>query len=131
MSPVTREQANKWQRVWYARNRLKERSRLRERHKKQRKQAIQNLGGCCSQCGDSREDVLQFDHIVPVGQGREKKATHREVLQCSDPSEVFQLLCANCHVLKTRSNREYGGKVHTINGLEEQECAEDSQLVLF
>jgi 5-methylcytosine-specific restriction endonuclease McrA len=73
-----------------------------------RRKAIAKLGGRCS-CGYDDERALVFDHIKPVRRGlhgisRSKESgqdTHRAVLK---GSKAYQLLCANCHMIKTRSD---------------------------
>lgn len=74
-----------------------------------RQAAIQKMGGQCAACGMDYWEVLQFDHIAPIGNDRERDA-YKTVLRMDDPHEIFQLLCANCHVLKTRLNNEYRSK---------------------
>lgn len=120
-----------YNRMYYAKNRSRILSGQIVYKRKNRAKAIELLGGCCSECGDSRTDVLQFDHIEPVGQNRPTRDTYDEVLKCVDPSEVFQLLCANCHVLKTRNSGEYRGRGNILNSETREDRAEDSQLVLF
>lgn len=120
-----------YMRGYYVRNRSRILSGNILRARKNRAKAINILGGCCSECGDSRPDVLQFDHIKPVGQDRRTREAYVEVLKCADPTSTFQLLCANCHVLKTRSRGEYTGRGNLVNSETEEDRAEDSQLVLF
>jgi 5-methylcytosine-specific restriction endonuclease McrA len=78
--------------------------------------AIAALGGKCERCGIDKPAVLQFDHRVPIGSkyrysmSKNKGAsdgTAREILQAAQPLERFALLCANCHMEKTRSNGDY------------------------
>ena len=80
--------------------------RLRQRFK-----AIEVLGKVCKVCGMDDSDVLEFDHIEPIlrrTSGIRSKESSYEILRHEDPQAVFQLLCANCHAKKTRSNSEYG-----------------------
>jgi hypothetical protein len=82
--------------------------------------AIAALGGRCEACGIEDPEVLQFDHRIPVGSKarrglREKAASHgtvREVLAMAQPADQFSLLCANCHVKKTRANGDYLATPH-------------------
>lgn len=67
------------------------------------------MGGCCCRCGFSDERALQFDHIVPVGgkkRGRRKKdrTNYLAILRDGVARAGFQLLCANCHSIKTVEN---------------------------
>lgn len=63
------------------------------------------LGGQCSWCSEADYRVLQFDHVENDG-GQHRKALKRNT-SVSDLRKYMreggkiQLLCANCHVLKT------------------------------
>lgn len=83
----------------------------RRYRKKQRESAIQILGGACKVCGMDDQDVLEFDHILPLlrrSSGHKIRDVYKEVLRHPSPQDDFQLLCANCHTKKTRMNNEYG-----------------------
>lgn len=81
---------------------------------RRRRAVLEMLGGKCRACGEDEEIVLQIDHINPIRRGG------RAILSGSNtigrllsgslaPSEV-QILCANCHVRKTKkenSRRKY------------------------
>ena len=83
-----------------------------------RAMAIAKMGGKCMHCGFDDARALQFDHIIPVlrrlnGVSRNRAGSHdsyKEVLDMPRPAEKFQLLCANCHVIKTKENGEYAGR---------------------
>jgi 5-methylcytosine-specific restriction endonuclease McrA len=61
------------------------------------------LGSKCAECGISDERVLQVDHIVPLAFSGERRGnTLNDVLACG--GNGFQLLCANCHVVKTKED---------------------------
>ena len=60
------------------------------------------MGGCCAKCGTTDLRILQFDHIDPS-----TKLYAISAMRCAD-TETFlaevqkcQLLCANCHQIKT------------------------------
>lgn len=79
--------------------------------KRQRDKAINILGGVCMVCGMDDHDVLEFDHIEPLLRrtiGHKVRDVYKEVIKHKDPTQDFQLLCANCHTKKTRMNNEYG-----------------------
>jgi 5-methylcytosine-specific restriction endonuclease McrA len=79
----------------------------REWRRQQRLDAIRSLGGACVHCGITDERVLQIDHIVPIGDRKNRpKSVAAEMAKAKDLSN-YQLLCANCHVIKTRENGEY------------------------
>lgn len=84
---------------------------------KLRGQAINALGGCCKKCGFDDFRVLEFDHIVPVrwrtnnlvrmnGQHNTNEI-NRMIREGEDPRSVYQVLCANCHRIKTLENRAH------------------------
>ena len=84
---------------------------------KLRGQAMDALGGCCKSCGFDDHRVLEFDHIVPVlWRTNELKRMNRQhntneinrmARNGEDPRTVYQLLCANCHRIKTLENRAH------------------------
>lgn len=82
----------------------KEKEAENERHKKlykcRREEAIEALGGKCSQCGSSNK--LEFDHIDPIIKTYHIHAVimysqelwEKELKKC-------QLLCISCHAKKS------------------------------
>ena len=87
---------------------------------KRRLDAIASLGGLCCSCGNDNPIVLEFDHIVPIqwrtnslikANGQHNVNTiNAMVNNGEDPTEMYQLLCANCHKLKTHTNQDYIAK---------------------
>jgi 5-methylcytosine-specific restriction endonuclease McrA len=81
-----------------------------------RAKAIKAMGGRCVRCGFSDARALQFDHIKPIRRGLtgiSKKAhadmaTYRAVLK---GKTGIQLLCANCHAIKTRCEDDADGSL--------------------
>lgn len=75
---------------------------------KLRNQAIEFLGGCCTDCGNDDPLVLQLDHKHGDGWRDRGVDHHRDgpAVAMSEP-ERFELRCANCHIKKTRVNGEY------------------------
>ena len=71
---------------------------------------INMLGGKCSNCGNDDVRVLQIDHkhndgkeLKRGGRIRGLDAKHyRAIIRGDDPLDRYQLLCANCHSLKTQ-----------------------------
>lgn len=71
-------------------------------------EVIRLLGAKCSVCSDSRREVLQIDHIN--GGGRVERAKTgimtsyrviRNALRAGESVPEWQVLCANCHAIKT------------------------------
>ena len=85
---------------------------------KLRRQAIAAMGGCCEECGFADQRALQFDHRTPIRRGRNglhKSAhtsdkVHRAIMR--GQRENLQLLCANCHQIKTRRDEDSGLSVN-------------------
>lgn len=69
--------------------------------------AIAFLGGVCVRCGIDDERVLQFDHIDGSGRYEKKRSDTWYLSVVRDDRKDLQLLCANCHVIKTRESGEY------------------------
>lgn len=82
---------------------------MRNRRKARRAKFIDLLGGKCIQCGS--KDNLQFDHVNP-------KKKEFDLNQIKDGNEAViakelkkcVLLCSNCHLEKTKSNKEHVNK---------------------
>jgi 5-methylcytosine-specific restriction endonuclease McrA len=85
---------------------------MRQYRNKSREQVIQALGGKCSVCGFSDIRALQIDHRIPVRQGGHKrkvitrKRFHEMLAEIETGQHNYQVLCANCHCIKTRTNGE-------------------------
>jgi 5-methylcytosine-specific restriction endonuclease McrA len=77
---------------------------------RQRDKAIRRMGGCCQICGFSDPRALQFDHITPIKRGkstgikRNAAASDYSYTQILRGAKGYQLLCANCHAIKTRTD---------------------------
>ena len=113
-----REQIRQLAKEWYYRNREKECNRASEYRQKIRSEIILLLGGKCSNlnclvpngCSDSR--CLQIDHIKGGGTKERKKYGGPSILyriilkEIQLGSKDYQLLCANCNVIKRRINKE-------------------------
>lgn len=76
-----------------------------------RKETLDMLGGKCIQCGFADYRALQVDHINGGGhaerklQGYDVNIVFRNV---RDNRDKYQLLCANCNVIKRIINKEHG-----------------------
>ena len=87
---------------------------------KRRLDAILALGGSCSSCKIDNPIVLEFDHIRPIQwrtnnivklNGQHNVNTiNAMVTKGQNPHGMYQLLCANCHKIKTHNNKDYIAK---------------------
>ncbi len=80
-----------------------------------RAEIVAFFGGCCAHCGFADPRALQMDHINGGGTADRKtnrlSLHYRWKLVTEQPvatRERFQLLCANCNVIKRHDRREYG-----------------------
>jgi hypothetical protein len=91
----------------------------RSRHKL-RAMAITIMGGCCSRpgCGFDDPRALQFDHVKAVrrrlnGGSNSAKSSdqlYRAIIR--GERDGLQLLCANCHAIKTREEDNADGTLN-------------------
>jgi hypothetical protein len=77
-------------------------SAKRERQQALRRAAVAYLGGYCARCGMTDYRVLQIDHVDGGGSEEYRRigqhGVQRRILR---GAAGYQLLCANCHMLKT------------------------------
>ncbi len=64
--------------------------------------AVLALGGKCCRCGCDDIRCLEIDHIIPVRGDRSIYGVklYRSIVT-GDSTENLQVLCANCHAIKT------------------------------
>jgi hypothetical protein len=65
-----------------------------------RERVIDAIGGKCVTCGITDKRILDFDHIEPRFRTGHRKSARNEFEVRNHPKR-FQLLCGNCHWLKT------------------------------
>ncbi len=108
-SPITLTMPNKdlekrrtYQRIWQ-----------RNKDAENRKNSLTILGGKCVLCGNSDYRVLQIDHIKPIRRSktnpfaREGGTRIRQMIANGTRSkDNLQILCANCHQIKTFSEED-------------------------
>ena len=78
----------------------------REYRKKLRLEIIEKLGGICVVCGQDKEPYLQIDHVCNDGNAHRKQVgqegVYNDIKRQGFPKDKYQILCANCHLAKTR-----------------------------
>lgn len=74
----------------------------RARYVRMRIEALALFGSACKECGYADARALQFDHISGGGGVERAKSSSETMLRriMSEPKR-FQLLCANCHHIKS------------------------------
>ena len=82
--------------------------KTREGGKVGRLAAIQKLGGKCVKCGFADERALQFDHVNAADRKSQLHGSQLYRAIVRGGKHGVQLLCANCHSIKTKVNGEYG-----------------------
>jgi len=112
-NPETRKaQLRKWKVNRNPEQRAKDNAAYRQCWANIRQQAIDMLGGKCVKCGyDANIYALQIDHIHGDGAKHRKEANYssyglyKSVAQ-NGAQGKYQLLCANCNVIKKHQNGE-------------------------
>ena len=87
-----------------------------------RHMAIEQLGGACVRCGISDARVLEFDHIAPLFRrtsGHKSRSQDAEIKRIAMGGDAtgLQLLCCNCHRIKTRDGGEFKMKAGHANAM--------------
>jgi hypothetical protein len=104
----TKEAHRDYVREWYKKLRLKNPNWSIERNARQRAEIIYRLGGRCANCGIEDPRVLEAHHINNDGyldRGKNSGNAAGKLLSLIRKApERFQLLCANCHKIKTWEN---------------------------
>lgn len=83
----------------------KARQYAREKYQRYRNKAFELLGGKCVMCGEKDFVVLQLDHKIPILRNYRGDSGWRhfpKIIRNVLEREIYQLLCANCHVRKTK-----------------------------
>lgn len=108
------QKANPEKRKMYAdRHKESHLSYGRRRHIKQRLESIKLLGDACMHCNNVDIRVLQIDHIKGDGYLERTSSCGRSgsfytnLLKDPEAFSKYQLLCANCHVIKTIENKDH------------------------
>lgn len=109
------------QQKYVAENKKEVSERFKRSREYWRNAAITKLGGACVRCGFLDRRALQFDHIKGGGAKDRKTNRHNgtasytfyKLVATTDQSQKFQLLCANCNLIKAHETGEF--KRGTVN----------------
>ena len=82
------------------------------------------LGNKCTSCGYADERALCLDHVRGDGhhENRSSRSRYRRAISLGIPSDRYQLLCANCNLIKAKENGELA------RAYEEPELEQEHQL---
>lgn len=118
---VKEERKRRWQRQklktdWLKKHNEDSRIRSIEKRKRYRLRLINILGNICnckdkdcwcgSECDITNKIILMFDHPNGDGNKDKIKVLTNYVLHPDLAKEKLQLLCANCHLFKTKKFKE-------------------------
>lgn len=96
---------------YYDNNKAAIQARRKPYRDAQRCKAIEHLGGKCLGCGFDDFRALQIDHINGGGNQERKQLscgpTGYYKLVIEDTTGKYQLLCANCNMIKRIENGEH------------------------
>jgi len=92
-----------------------------KKYERERRWMVSIMGGKCKHCGNGDWRALQFDHVDAKPKGRNchsgAKSNNRNSVdelrkraREGTLSEVYQLLCANCHAIKTYESGDHKRK---------------------
>lgn len=85
-----------FQRLWQAKQRARYKATV-----------VDMFGGGCMECGFDNILALQLDHVIALRRTDAERGINsgtslwRKVASGKVPKELVQLLCANCHSIKT------------------------------
>lgn len=89
---------------------------IRKAREKLKNEIFKLLGNQCTHCKIKDKQVLQIDHVYGGG-NKERKAIgnpisyYKKILEkIKFGSQDYQLLCANCNIIKRIERKEYRGK---------------------
>lgn len=91
-----------------------------------REWAAERLGGRCVKCGNTDRRVFHFDHIEPRDKRKSISAlcVLKNRTQLKEELEKCQILCANCHMIKTLEDGSQGRRKSLIKEGEMVECSD-------
>lgn len=101
---------------YYSKNIERCKAMTRARTQELRKKMIAMLGGKCLMCGyDTDYRALQLDHVNGDGfkerkvfkSGYRGASIHDKFKSLTKDPSRYQILCANCHCIKTSESKEH------------------------
>jgi len=105
-------------REWYERNRETETVRMRDRARDRKATLVAALGGKCMDCGIvGPSEIYDFDHRDPNAKTFEIASglPTRSMEKLLAEAEGCDLVCANCHRIRTRNSLAVARKVVAVH----------------
>ncbi len=116
MPTTDKDKRNRWNRERRARKKAagygfeKEKANNRRKAVNRRARVLELFGGKCQVCGFGDHRALELDHVYRLEGGTRAflGVTRRDMAILSGRVSItdFQLLCANCHKIKTVANKD-------------------------
>ena len=89
--------------------------KAQKRYEAHRLELLNIVGGsCCKDCGNSDTRLLQFDHINSNKEANVAEYIDRNRAKALEEALKCEVVCANCHVLRTLSRIPKHEKVDTV-----------------
>lgn len=86
---------------------------MARRRRKVKEDVMNKYGGACSWCGFTDVRALCIDHVERGGEDERRKLTgdklYRRLLK-EPVNSSYQVLCANCNLIKAIDNNELGAR---------------------
>lgn len=98
-----RELVNEREREYYNRTRPEQLVRQKQKRQKRIDYLHEQLGDCCCNCHSKLN--LEFDHINPALKLTRTPPQSMGVKSIQKELDNLQVLCKNCHVIKTRAQK--------------------------
>jgi 5-methylcytosine-specific restriction endonuclease McrA len=105
------ERLREYGRVYGAKYRAENADRLNNKREARRRAEIEEifilLGNECCKCGFNDKRALQIDHIEPILSKIRSGSQYKRMIEEIKQTDIhnYQLLCANCHAIKTKTDR--------------------------
>lgn len=108
VDPIKGPKLREKQKQHYLNNREEIRATANARRKKLKEHIVNLLGGKCITCGITNHILLEFHHIDPSSKEFDLSKglgyNWRSLERLENEAKKCELLCANCHRLKTHTN---------------------------
>ena len=105
--------------TYYYNNKDRLNDQSKQNYQQRKQHLIEHLGGLCQSCGTTEN--LEFDHINPGTKEEESIAT-MSTKKAMERVDKFQLLCHDCHQVRSDAQKAAAWKLFCSLSTEEQEA---------